>query len=228
MNVLIIEDHAPLAANLVDYLSGAGHIVDAAPDGLTGLRLASSSSFDAIVLDLGLPGLDGIELCRRLRADANHVPILVMTARGELDDRIHGLDCGADDYLVKPVKLRELDARLRALVRRSQGRAASSVLRVGDLALDERTMQVTRQGHPLPLTRMDFRILQLLMRESPAVVTRQRLQDEIWGDAPPESDSLRSHVHRVRRVVDQPFAHPLIKTVIGVGYRLVDDDAGQR
>lgn len=227
MNVLVIEDHAPLAANLVDYLSGVGHVVDAAPDGLTGLRLAGSHAFDAIVLDLGLPGLDGIELCRRLRADSNDVPILVLTARGELDDRIHGLDSGADDYLVKPVKLRELDARLRALVRRSQGRSASTVLQVGDLVLDERTMQVSRAGRPLALTRIDFRILQLLMRESPGVVTRQRLQDDVWGDATPESDSLRSHVHRLRRAVDQPFERALIHTVIGVGYRIADRDAAR-
>lgn len=225
MRVLIIEDNRSLAANLVDFLRARGHVADLAMDGVSGLHLAVTGDFDAIVLDLGLPGIDGTELCRRLRAERGATPVLMLTARGELEDRVRGLELGADDYLVKPVPLRELEARLHAQVRRARGGLDQPRLQVADLVLDERTMAVSRAGKPVSLTRLDYKLLRALMRESPAVVPRARLESELWGDEPPDSDTLRAHIHLLRRAIDHPFATPLLHTVHGVGYRLAKPDA---
>jgi DNA-binding response OmpR family regulator len=228
MRVLIVEDNRDLAANLSDYLTSRGHIVDLAMDGVTGLHRAVTGDFDAVVLDLGLPGMEGGEVCRRLRAARVATPILMLTARGELEDRVGGLELGGDDYLVKPVPLKELDARLRALVRRAHGGLPQPRLQVADLVLDERTMQVSRAGQQIALARLDYQLLRILMRESPAVVTRARLESELWGDEPPDTDALRAHIHLLRRAIDQPFATPLLHTVRSVGYRLAKDDARSR
>jgi DNA-binding response OmpR family regulator len=225
MRVLIVEDNRDLAGNLVDYLQSQGHVVDSAMDGITGLHLAVTGDFDAIVLDLALPGLDGTQVCRRLRAEGRATPVLMLTARGDLEDRIQGLDIGADDYLVKPVPLKELEARIRAQVRRARGGLEQPRLQVADLVLDERTMSVTRAGQAIVLTRLGYQVLRVLMRESPAVVSRQRLEAEVWGGEPPESDSVRSHIHLLRRAIDHPFALPLLHTVHGVGYRLAGSSA---
>jgi len=225
MRVLIVEDNRDLAANLADYLKSRGHVADVAMDGVTGLHLAVTGDFDAVVLDLALPGLDGAELCRRLRAEGAATPVLMLTARGELEERVRGLDLGADDYLVKPVPLRELEARIRAQVRRARGGLAQPRLQVADLVLDERTMAVTRAGRPIGLARLDYQLLRVLMRESPAVVPRSRLESELWGDQPPETDALRAHIHLLRRAIDHPFSAPLLHTIHGVGYRLANDDA---
>ncbi len=220
MQILIIEDNRDLATNLVEYLDACGHTVDAAMDGPSGLKLALSGDFDAIVLDLGLPRLGGTQLCEQLRAAGRATPIIMLTGRAELDDRILGLEIGADDYLVKPVALRELEARLRAHVRRARGGLDEGILTVADLELDERCVRVTRAGQPIVLARLDFELLRLLMRASPAVVTRTRLERELWGDQPPRSDALRNHIHILRRLIDRPFPRPLLQTVHGTGYRL--------
>ena len=226
MDVLLIEDNPDLAGNLVDYLESRGHRVDLARDGLSGLHFAASKAFDAIVLDLGLPGIDGVELCRRLREEGLATPILMLTARGELDDKVLGLEAGADDYLVKPLSLRELEARLRAQVRRAAGGLEQQRLQVGDLLLDERTRQVSRQGRRIALAPLDYQLLRLLMRASPAVLPRERLESLLWGDDPPDSDALRAHIHRLRLAIDRPFDVPLLHTVPHVGYRLaVPDEA---
>ncbi|WP_142804660.1 response regulator transcription factor [Tepidiphilus sp. J10] len=226
MDVLLIEDNPDLAGNIVDYLESRGHRVDLARDGLSGLHFAASKAFDAIVLDLGLPGIDGVELCRRLREEGLATPILMLTARGELDDKVLGLEAGADDYLVKPLSLRELEARLRAQVRRAAGGLEQQRLQVGDLLLDERTRQVSRQGRRIALAPLDYQLLRLLMRASPAVLPRERLEALLWGDDPPDSDALRAHIHRLRLAIDRPFDVPLLHTVPHVGYRLaVPDEA---
>jgi len=224
MDVLIIEDDRDLAGNLLDYLEACGHRVDLAVNGPGGLQMAQSKAFDAIVLDLGLPGLDGIELCRRLREEGIAVPILMLTARGELDDKLLGLEAGADDYLVKPLSLRELEARLRAHTRRAAGGLERRRLQVGDLILDERTHQVSRQGKKIVLAPFDYQLLRLLMRASPAVVPRERLEAALWGDDPPDSDALRAHVHRLRQAIDRPFGVPLLHTIPHIGYRLAAPD----
>ena len=226
MDVLLIEDNPDLAGNIVDYLESRGHRVDLARDGLSGLHFAASKAFDAIVLDLGLPGIDGVELCRRLREEGLATPILMLTARGELDDKVLGLEAGADDYLVKPLSLRELEARLRAQVRRAAGGLEQQRLQVRDLLLDERTRQVSRQGRRIALAPLDYQLLRLLMRASPAVLPRERLESLLWGDDPPDSDALRAHIHRLRLAIDRPFDVPLLHTVPHVGYRLaVPDEA---
>ncbi len=223
MRVLIIEDNRQLAANLVDYLEARGIAADFAADGVAGRRLAMAQRFDAIVLDLGLPGMNGMSLCRELRDSGAEVPIIILTARGELDAKLRGLAEGADDYLVKPVPLVELEARIRAQVRRFRGGFARR-LSVADLVMDEATMEVRRAGRLLSLTRTDYNLLRVLMRQSPAVVSRRQLEDEVWGERLPESDTLRAHIHRLRRAVDQPSECPLVHTVHGVGYRLAADD----
>ncbi|MDN3518518.1 response regulator transcription factor [Aquisalimonas lutea] len=224
MKVLVIEDNADLAGNIVDYFEGHGHVVDVAADGLGGLHLAITEQFDAVILDLILPGMDGMRLCEHLRSQGYDVPILMLTARGELEEKVSGLSVGADDYLVKPVALRELLARIQAQVRRARGGLPLRRWQVGDLCLDERTMTVHRAGCEITLTRMDYEILRILMRESPAVVTRARIESEAWGDNPPASDSLRAHIHRLRGAIDRPFRSSLLHTVHGIGYRLASDE----
>ncbi len=220
-SILIIEDNRDIAEMVGAHLERGGFRVDYAADGVTGLHLGVTGTFDAIVLDLMLPGIGGLEVCRRLREDARHdVPILMLTARDTLEDKVGGLGAGADDYLVKPFEIEELEARLRALIRRRRGLLTQAILQVADLALDPATLRVTRGGVEIPVTPIGFRILSLLMRASPRVVGRHEIETEIWGDTPPDSDSLRSHLYSLRKSVDRPFAVPLIHTVQSAGYRL--------
>ncbi|WP_038097968.1 response regulator transcription factor [Thioalkalivibrio sp. HK1] len=219
--VLVIEDNRDIAEMVCAFLERRGYRVDYAANGITGLNLGSNQEVDAIVLDLMLPGLDGLDLCRRLREDArSDVPILMLTARDTLEDKIAGLDAGADDYLIKPFEIEELEARLRALLRRRKGLIAPQILQVGDLILDPATLRVERAGVVIPITPIGFKILSLLMRASPRVVGRREIESEIWGDFPPDSDALRSHLYILRQAVDRPFARPLIHTRPGTGYRL--------
>ncbi|GAB4171475.1 MAG: response regulator transcription factor [Wenzhouxiangellaceae bacterium] len=225
MQILIIEDNRDIAANLGDFLSDRGHVVDYAADGVTGLRLAVDQDFDAIVLDLALPGLDGLEVCRRLREEARkNTPVLMLTARDQLEDKLHGFDCGADDYLVKPFELREVEARLEVLARRGR-RVAPRVLRVGPLEFNLETMTVTREGRVIALNPIGYKLLEKLMMASPAVVSRAELEHHVWGEELPDSDSLRVHIHSLRAAIDKPFDRPLLITRHGIGYSLVDPDA---
>ena len=220
-SVLVIEDNRDIAEMVCAHLERRGFRVDYAGDGVTGLHLGVTDAFDAIVLDLMLPGIGGLEVCRRLREDARRdVPILMLTARDTLEDKVGGLEAGADDYLVKPFEIEELEARLRALIRRRRGLVTRAILQVGDLALDPETLRVTRGGVEIPVTPTGFKILSLLMRASPRVVSRREIEAEVWGDTPPDSDSLRSHLYSLRRSVDRPFEVPLIHTVQSAGYRL--------
>ncbi|NKI35035.1 response regulator transcription factor [Wenzhouxiangella sp. XN79A] len=224
MRILIIEDNRDIAANLGDYLSDRGHEVDYAFDGVTGLRLALSHEFDAMVLDLQLPGMDGIELCRRLREEGRkETPVLMLTARDQLDDKLAGFESGADDYLVKPFELREVEARLEVLARRGQ-RIAPRELDVGDLHFDLQTLTVSRAGVGIDLNPIGLKLLEKLMTASPAVVTRRELEHHVWGEELPDSDSLRVHIHGLRAAIDKPFDKPMIRTRHGIGYSLVDPD----
>ncbi len=219
MNVLMIEDDADVATNVAEYLEQRGARLDFAYDGRQGFELADSESYSVIILDLGLPVMDGIEVCRRLRQTANDVPILMLTARDELEEKVEGFQAGADDYLVKPFALPELYHRLIALVRRSEG-PADATLRVADLELDPQTREVRRAGQRIHLNRTEFRVLELLARAAPRMVTREQLEAEIWGEVEIGPDLLRSYVYRIRRRVDKPFATALLETVHGQGYRL--------
>ncbi len=227
-SVLLIEDHTDIAEMVTAYLENRGFSVDYAADGLTGLHLAVSNSYDAIVLDLMLPGMDGLSVCEKIRRDAHRdTPIIMLTARDTLNDKITGLESGADDYLVKPFAIRELEARVQSLVRRSRGELTRDVLRVGDLTVDTSTLQVDRNGTAINLTPIALKILTVLMRASPAVVSRSELERKVWGDILPDSDTLRSHLYNLRKAIDKPFATQLLHTIQGSGYKLVDpqDDA---
>lgn len=221
MQVLVIEDNVELSTNLWDYLESKGHTMDAARDGVTGLHLATVNDYDVIVLDLTLPGIDGVEVCRKLRNDAGKsTPVLMLTARDTLADKLAGFDCGADDYLVKPFALQELEARLNALARRVQTNYATRVLRVADLTMNLDTLEVKRADQPITLTRTGLKILEVLMRQPQRVVARRELERALWDDSPPESDALRAHIHALRNAIDKPFKVPLLHTVQGIGYRL--------
>lgn len=222
MRILIVEDNPDILANVLDYLQLKGYTVDCAQDGLGGLHLAATQAYDLIVLDVMLPGIDGFQICRRLREDARlDVPVIMLTARDTLDDRIRGFGTGADDYLVKPFALSELHARIQAVLRRARG-GRSHELRVGDLSFDVETLQVRRAGRTLKPHPFGLKLLEILMRKSPAVVRREELERELWGDDCPDSDSLRSHIHQLRQIVDKPFGSPLLHTVHGIGYRLAE------
>ena len=225
MRILVIEDNPDIASNIGDYLSDRGNVVDFAGDGITGLHLAVVNDYECIVLDLMLPGMDGLEVCRKLRQEARkHTPVLMLTARDALTQKLAGFETGADDYRVKPFALQELEARIQVLVRRSKPQQAR-VLQVADLAYNLDTLVVTRQGKSIQLNPIALKILQCLMEASPSVVTRQELEMRVWGEELPDSDSLRVHIHTLRAAIDKPFDKPLIQTRHGIGYRLVDPEA---
>lgn len=219
MKVLVIEDNPDILANILDYLELKGFTVDCAQDGLTGLHLASTNHYDLIVLDIMLPSIDGLTICKRLRDDAqSNIPILMLTARDELNDRLKGLQAGADDYLIKPFALSELVARIEAILRRSSGNRQRK-MQISDLIYDLDTLQVTRSGKLIKLNPIGLKLLAVLMQRSPAVVRREQLEEALWGDDFPDSDSLRSHIHQLRQAIDKPFEFPLLHTLHGVGYQ---------
>lgn len=216
--VLVIEDNAGLVANLFSYLEVRGYSLDAARDGQAGLRLASQSDYHALIVDWMLPRLEGAEVVRRLRDNGSAVPILMLTARDELADKLAGFKAGADDYLTKPFAIAELEARLEALILRSQGR--QRILQVGDLRFDLASQTVTRSGTPVALHAGSRKLLQALMRAAPAVVPRHQLEALLWGDNPPDGDMLRSHIYELRKAVDGMSPVKLIHTLPRVGYRI--------
>ena len=224
LRILIVEDNFDIAQNIADYFELLGHVTDFAMDGIGGLHLALTQEYDAIILDIMLPGMDGLAFCRKLRKEGEkETPVLMLTARDTLDDKLEGFDAGADDYLVKPFELEELSARIQALVRRSD-HARKKLLRIGDLEMDLGKMQVQRTGRLIELNRACLKILTMLMQASPNVVSRQEIEHALWSDTPPGSDVLRSHIYTLRQAVDKPFKHHLIQTVHGLGYKLVDPD----
>jgi DNA-binding response OmpR family regulator len=221
MRILIIEDDPAIATNLYDFLSARGHSVDAAGDGVTGLHLAVREPFDAIVLDLGLPGMDGLKLCQKLRSEAHiEAPVLMLTARDTLKDKLQGFDCGADDYLVKPFALKEVEARLTALHKRSSGRVTSKILVAGELSLDPRTLEIRFGAKEVKLTPKCIRLLEALMLEPGRLFSRAQLETAVWGDGLETSDTLRSHMHVLRRALVEAGGYDPIETVHGLGYRV--------
>jgi len=225
MRVLIIEDNPDIAANLGDYLEDHGHTVDFAGDGVTGLHLAVVNEFDSIVLDLALPGMDGLEVCRKLRSEAGKdTPVLMLTARDRLEDKLAGFETGADDYLVKPFELQEVEARLNVLAGRGRRRNRRE-LKIADLKYNLDTLNVSRGNEDIYLNPIGLKLLQCLMNASPNVVSRADLEMEVWGEEMPDSDSLRVHIHSLRSAIDKPFGSNMIQTRHGIGYRLVEPDA---
>jgi DNA-binding response OmpR family regulator len=220
MHLLLIEDNPDLLENLSDFFETRGHSVDLAYNGLSGLNMALTGDFDVIILDLMLPGMGGLEVCSRLRNEGHETPLLMLTARDTLTDKLEGFSSGADDYLVKPFALPELEARITALVRRGRGKQAGRQLIVADLRFDLDRLRVERAGRRIELGPIPLRLLEMLMRRSPGVVRREELEREIWGDDPPESDALRTHMHALRSAVDQDDEVPLLHTLRGFGYQL--------
>jgi two-component system, OmpR family, response regulator len=220
MRVLVVEDEARMARLLKRGLEEEGHAVDVAGDGPDGLWLATENDYGAVVLDVMLPGFDGFEVCRKLRAAGVWTPVLMLTARDAVDDRVRGLDAGADDYLVKPFSLLELAARLRALIRRDD-RARPAVLAEGDLKLDPASKRAWRGSTELQLSPKEFSLLELFLRHPGSVLTRSQILDAAWDFAyDGTSNVVDQYVTYLRRKIDVPFGRHDLETVRGMGYRL--------
>lgn len=223
--ILLVEDNRSLSEVVGEFFENKGFGVDYAGDGMDGYRLASQNSYDVIVLDLNLPRMDGLQVCRKLREEAKvKTPVLMLTARDAVTDKVLGLEAGADDYLIKPFAIQELEARIRALIRRERRQVSNEVYKVADLVLDTGSLRATRGGRDLILSPIALRLLGILMRESPRVVSRRDIEREIWGDELPESDTLRSHLYNLRKAIDRDFEKQLLHTVQTAGYRIVDLD----
>lgn len=223
MRVLIVEDQPHVASYVKRALEEQGYAVDMARTGREALDWAEAVAFDLIVLDIMLPEIDGISVCRRLRSRGNPAAIMMLTARDTVDDRVVGLDAGADDYLIKPFDLKELLARLRALARRHS--AKTTALSVADLSLDPRTRVVMRGGALIRLTSKEYAVLERLMRDPNCVVTRTEIAESIWNyDVYNQSNVVDVYIRNLRRKIDDPFDLKLIHTVRGAGYRLSDQD----
>ena len=224
LRILVVEDNLALRAGMASMLEARGHLVDFAADGHAGLRLALSAPPDVLVLDLNLPGMDGLQVCSRLREQGDrHVPVLMLTARDALDDKLKGFAAGADDYLVKPFAGEELLARCLALSQRHRA-GGTHLLRIGSLSIDRRSGEAHRRGQALELQQTPMRILLALAEAWPRTLTRSELVRMLWGEEAPDSDPLRSHLYLLRQALDRPFETPMLQTVHGVGYKLVADE----
>lgn len=216
---LLVDDNTDILCNVRDYLEMNGMAVETAINGKEALERMSQRSYVVCVLDIGLPDVDGLTVCKTLRANGDKTPILMLTARDSIDDRVTGLEVGADDYLIKPFSLRELNARVQALVRRAYGDSEMK-LRVGDLTFDLSTTQVNRAGKPIKLNPTCLTILKELMIRSPAIVSRSRLEAQVWGGGAPDSDSLRANIYLLRQAIDKAFDKKLIHTHPGLGWSI--------
>ncbi|WP_438462581.1 response regulator transcription factor [Marinomonas sp. PE14-40] len=215
INVLLIEDDKDLSEAISDYMELDGIEFDFAYNGAAGLNLALNQSYDIILTDLNMPKMDGINVCQTLRQKGITTPILMLTARDTLDDKLTGFAAGSDDYLVKPFAMEELKVRLFALVRRAQGVVTN--LTVGDLSIDLDKHLVTRAGQVLKMPPLCWKILVCLMQNSPNVVSKSKLEDQVWGDDLPNADSLKVHLFKLRQAIDAPFETKMIQTIHGVG-----------
>jgi len=221
LEILVVDDDPALRAALDRALKLEGYRVTFAHDGRQALQMMTGASQDAVILDLGLPLMDGVEVCRRARERGDRTPVLMLTARDAVSDRVEGLDAGADDYLVKPFALDELLARLRALLRRTVATPAEGILKFAEMVMDLQTMEVRRGKRELELTRTEFRLLELFMRNPRVVLSRSRIFEEVWGyDFGASSNSLEVYVSYLRRKLEADGEPRLIHTVRGVGYTL--------
>ncbi len=223
MRILLIEDDRQVVSYLMKALGEAGAVTDHAADGKEGLLLATSESYDALIIDRMLPKVNGLSIVRTLRASGDKTPVLILSALGEVDDRVQGLKAGGDDYLVKPFAFSELHARIEALLRRGSGETPETRLRVADLEMDLLARTVTRAGAPVPLQAREFRLLEYLMRHGGQVVTRTMLLENVWDyHFDPQTNVIDVHISRLRSKIDKGFDRPLLHTVRGAGYALRD------
>jgi two-component system, OmpR family, response regulator len=222
MKLLVIEDDREAAAYIAKGLSESGYVVDLAPDGRTGLFMASSGNYDALIIDRMLPGMDGLALLTALRAAEIRTPVLILSALGAVDDRVKGLRAGGDDYLAKPFAFAELLARIEALLRRGSSASTQPTrLKVGDLEMDLLTRNVTRGGREIELLPREFHLLEFLMRRAGQVVTRTMLLENVWDyHFDPQTNVIDVHVSRLRQKIDKGFAKPMLHTIRGAGYSL--------
>jgi two-component system, OmpR family, response regulator len=221
MRVLLIEDDPDTAQHIVRGLESAGHSLEVASDGNTGLRIGALKSFDVMIIDRMLPGLDGLSIVEALRTSGVRTPVVLLTSLGGIEDRVDGLDAGADDYLVKPFALSELRARVHALGRRSGNDNEIAVLRVADLELNMLSRTVVRNGRKIDLAPREFRLLETLMRNSGRLMTRKMLLEQVWGfNFDPKTSIVQTFVSRLRSKIDRDFEVPLVHTVRGRGYSI--------
>ncbi|NVK75682.1 DNA-binding response regulator [Marinomonas sp. CT5] len=221
MKLLLVEDHKDIAGVIFDYFEIKGYVLDYANNGLQGYELAKSENYDAIILDIMLPKMDGLLVSKSLREAGIDTPILMLTARDSKEDILAGFAHYTDDYLVKPFDLDILDSRLQALVRRRKGGVAVRLLTFDRMSLDMNTRILQREGHRYPLNPSQYTILKCLMQKAPDVVSKDEICDALWGDDEPDSKVLRSHIYQLRSLIDRPFEHAYLRTVSKVGYRLV-------
>lgn len=225
MRVLIVEDNLDIQSNIADYLND-GYTLDFAYNGIQGIELALTNEYDVLVFDVMLPGLDGFEMCRRYKTEASvQAPILMLTARDAMDDKEEGFSAGADDYLVKPFSLRELKMRLDALSRRPKTRHSAAPLSYCALTLRAEIPELTFQGEQIPIHAREATILAMLIEESPEIVSGDDISYKLWGDEPPESGALRTHIYNVRKLLTKLGVRDNLITVRGRGYKL--KEAGQ-
>ncbi|MFM2623206.1 response regulator transcription factor [Vibrio owensii] len=216
LQLLLVEDDLDLAKAIIDYLELENIQCDHAANGVAGLSLINQNSYDAMILDLNLPKMNGLEVCEKLRSSGIDVPVLMLTARDTLDDKLAGFSKGADDYLVKPFAMEELIVRAQALSRRRSGQI--SYLKVEGVELNPQEQTVSRDGMELKLTPIASTLLNTLMRESPNTVSREKLMRSVWGDELPDSNSLKVHIHNLRKAIDSSAENKLIHTIVGRGF----------
>ena len=224
--ILLVEDHIELALTLSEYLEQHQFVVDYVRNIESAKSLIEKNIYQLFLFDINLPDGSGFELCQWLRNDqCNDTPVIMLTARDTLEDKICGFDHGTDDYLVKPFDFKELVARANALIKRASGDVSKHILQIEDLTLDSSTQTVFRAGHSLELPPIQFKLLKILMRQSPKIVTKQEMIMAVWGDEEPESDALRSHIYNLRKLVDKPFEKKLIHTISGVGLKMIPEQS---
>ncbi|UAX00053.1 response regulator transcription factor [Halopseudomonas nanhaiensis] len=216
LDILLVEDDRDLAATVMEYLELEGFRCDHADNGVTALKFGQDNDYDAMLLDLNLPRLDGLSVCQQLRADGNDVPILMLTARDQLKDKLEGFRAGTDDFLVKPFELQELVVRLLALTRRRSGQV--KMLQCADLRMDLTAHEVTRAGVTLKVSPIGWKLLEALLRASPSALPRQKLEQAVWGEDAPDSNALKVHMHHLRKSLDGNADQPLLHTVAGYGF----------
>lgn len=221
LRVLLVEDDLDLAETVVEFLGLDQIECDHCANGRSALELIQANQYDVLLLDLNLPRLDGLAVCQQLRSDGDDTPVLMLTARDQLQDKLDGFRAGTDDYLVKPFELQELEVRILSLARRRSGQAKK--LKFANLEMDLNQHQATRGGVPLKLSPTGWKLLEALIRVAPNPVPRQQLEKEVWGDELPDSNALKVHIHHLRKAVDAPFATSMVKTVQSVGFALASD-----
>jgi two-component system copper resistance phosphate regulon response regulator CusR len=224
MNILLVEDEANIASMVCKGLTEDGYTVSVAPDGNIGLQMAGNHTYDLFIIDIMLPGINGLELCRMIRKIKNNHPILMLTALGTTENIVTGFEYGADDYMVKPFKFAELRARIRALIRRSSGHVEENKLRIADMELDQDAKRVKRGDTQISLTSTEYRLLEYLLKNQQKVVSRMDLLENVWGvDFNMATNVVDVYVNYLRKKIDKDFEPKLIHTVIGMGYIMKDD-----